>query len=161
MKAIHCKTKDEFKRVLEIFEEKGWKWANESKNTPLDCLNYWETYGEYTYIIYDNPIAYGAVTWEYERDIITFEEFLELEGKTKEATKSFPRVMLVSDDKNDPLSNWEKIEVLGYIEGTNYPWIVAGDMKYEFYGYKHAKEIDEEEREAIELLESKGYKVTK
>lgn len=157
MKAINCKTKDEFKRVLEIFEEKGWTWR--SGHNPLYNDHVWFILQERTYIDYHDMFGYGAVDapGAAKKQIISFEEFLQLEYHAK----SFPRKMLVSDDNNAPLREWERLTVLGYAEGAEFPWIVTGDDLGEYFGYKHAKDVEEKEREAIELLESKGYKVTK
>lgn len=159
MKAINCKTKDEFQRVLEIFEKKRWQWCDGDK--PTSNVKKWYNYQSYTCIEYDNFFGYANMQFckNHGFQIISFEEFLQLEGRAK----SFPRVMLVYDNEDDPLSDWEELEVLGYAEGADFPWIVSNDIgkEWEYFGYKYAKEVDEKEREAIELLESKGYKVTK
>ena len=154
MKAIHCKTKEEFKKVLKIFEEKGWRWF--SGDNPTNFIPYTN---ENDCVTYKNNMEYGSINHfkYFNVQVISFKEFLRLEGRAK----SFPRVMLVSDDEDAPLSQWEEVEVLGFAEGADFPWIVTGDGFGEYFGYRHAKEIDAKEREAIKLLESKGYKVTK
>ena len=67
------------------------------------------------------------------------ESFLEkVEGE-----KTFPRMMIVSDDENFSISPVIKKEVLTYLEGHEYPYITNDDEGGTFYGYKFAKEIEE------------------
>ena len=78
--AIHTKTKEEFKRVLEIFDKKGWRWNG--VNELLDKTYYWDEYKEENCIRYENYFGYSPKEW-YLRNgykIISFEEFLEIEN---------------------------------------------------------------------------------
>ncbi|MFW6272295.1 MAG: hypothetical protein ACOC2U_00760 [bacterium] len=162
-KAINCKTKEEFEKILGIYEEKGWLWLD--GEFPTHSIDKWDTYSEKTCIDYSDDFGYADTNYYLSNDfqIISFEEFLQLEGKTsKSKTRSFPRLMLVSDDISKPIIEWEKVEVIGYLgESVIYPYITYGVSGGEYFGYKYAVEIDEKEQEAIKLLESKGYKITK
>ena len=78
--AINCKTKEEFIKVLEIFDKKGWRWGGGDK--PLDKIYYWDEYKEETCIGYKNYFEYSPKEWYLEEGwkIISFEEFLEIEN---------------------------------------------------------------------------------
>ena len=81
---IHAKTKEEFKRVLEIFDKKGWKWY--SGNEPLEKIYYWNDDKEETCIRYENNFAYTNKEWYLKNGwkIISFEEFLKTEKEEEE-----------------------------------------------------------------------------
>lgn len=64
------------------------------------------------------------------------ESFLE-----KVEEKTFPRMMMVSDNESPSSNNRRK--VIAYIEGHNYPYIVDNRGGDSFNGYKFAKEIEE------------------
>jgi len=76
---INTKTKAEFKKVLQIFDEKNWVWCDEDK--PLEFINLWDNNRKETCIKYKNRFSYGSKEWYEEDDykIISFEEFLEME----------------------------------------------------------------------------------
>jgi len=78
-KVIHTKTIEEFTRVLEIFEKKGWVWMDGVK--PLEKISYWNFYKERTCIAYENNFGYSTKEYYEEEgdEVISFEEFLELE----------------------------------------------------------------------------------
>ena len=78
--AIHCKTKEEFRKVLEIFDKKGWRWITGDK--PLECVNDWNDYKEETCIRYEDDFGYSPKKWYLRNDykVISFKKFLEIEG---------------------------------------------------------------------------------
>jgi len=104
-KVIHTKTHEEFKQVLEIFDKKGWVWY--SGNKPLKKIFYWNFYKEKTCIDYEDNFEYAFKEWYEEKgwEVISFEEFLRLEGfkmkkvihtKTK---KEFKKVLEIFEKK--------------------------------------------------------------
>jgi len=77
---IHTKTQEQFKRVLEIFEKKGWRWS--TGNLPTHNRTIWNDYEENTCIRYKDVFEYCNLKYYKEKGykIISFEEFLKREG---------------------------------------------------------------------------------
>lgn len=58
--AINCETKEQFKRVLEDFEEKGWSWRSGLK--PTRRIEDWSDFDdEEVYLEYGNDIRYAYI----------------------------------------------------------------------------------------------------
>ena len=94
--AIHPKTKAEFKKVLQIFTKKKWVWSSGDK--PLDYINYWNDDKEETCIEYGNNFSYSRKGWYEENGykIISFEEFLEMEGLVKLSEEQIRQEMILN-----------------------------------------------------------------
>ena len=77
---IHIKTQEQFKRVMEIFGKKGWKWL--SGNLPTYNETIWNDYEENTCIRYEKWFRCCNLKYYKEKGykIISFEEFLKREG---------------------------------------------------------------------------------
>ena len=80
MKAIKTETQEQFDRVLEIFEKKGWVWWREYKPTLFKQI--WERFNKNTCIDYKNECWYSDAKFYKEEwyEIISFEDFLKEEG---------------------------------------------------------------------------------
>lgn len=82
---IHCKTEEQFQIVLKVFTHKGWNWVD--KQDPMIWKDYWNIWKENTGIRYQNEFRFGRIREDYgtcDFDIISFEEFCELEHVIKE-----------------------------------------------------------------------------
>lgn len=79
-RVIHCETREQFNKVLEIFQEKGWVWC--TGTLPLENKIFWEVYKEETCLRYGNFFAYSPKKdyMKYNCEVISFEEFLKLES---------------------------------------------------------------------------------
>jgi len=80
---IHIKTKEEFKKVLQIFNKKKWVWGSGDK--PLEFINYWDYYKKETCIEYENNFRRADKEY-YKKNgykIISFKKFLKMEGIPK------------------------------------------------------------------------------
>ncbi len=78
MKTINTKTQEEYNKVMEIFEEKGYTWF--AWNLPTE-KNYWEKYKKDTCIDYEDNFWYANINF-YKKEwieIISFQEFLKEE----------------------------------------------------------------------------------
>jgi hypothetical protein len=72
MRAIHCKTKEEFIEVLKEFDRREWKWSN--KESPLYLKGReWDVFKSETSIDYCNNFMFG--TADFRDKLITFETF--------------------------------------------------------------------------------------
>jgi hypothetical protein len=102
-KVIHCKTQEEFNKVLGIFEQKGWVWR--SGKSPLKGKDNWRENNNETCIEYWNGFLYCCKDY-YLNDgyeIISFEEFLELEGNRvfyKKTSINIPEGYKVDEEKS-------------------------------------------------------------
>ena len=96
MKSIHTKTKAEFRKVLEIFDKKKWVWSG--GGNPLDYINIWDYYKEETCIDYKNNFCYCRKEWYKEKGykIISFKEFLEMEGIPKLSEEQIRQEMILN-----------------------------------------------------------------
>jgi len=83
MKAIHCKTQNEFNKVLDIFEKKGWTWSSGEK--PLELKDQFLFNSETTVIDYHDRMEYAFLEHYIRNEplytIISFGEFLLEEEK--------------------------------------------------------------------------------
>lgn len=110
---IHTPTQEELNKVLEIFEDKGWKWNNWCN--PTDNNVFW-IYEEDTCISYKNnfghaPKDYYEMMWD---KIITFQEFLELEWKKTPKRKTWKWVYVREDgiEFSEETIDWKTLEDL-------------------------------------------------
>jgi len=79
-KVICCKTREEFNKVLEIFEKKGWKWYSGDKPTNL-LEEYWCDDRD-IYVEYSDRFSRSYDITDYTRCIIlSFNEFLKEESR--------------------------------------------------------------------------------
>lgn len=77
-KAIRTKTQEEFNKVLEVFEKKGWRWISVNNCTPD---NIWNIYKQNSFLEYCNYFNYGCIDNEKSKyNYISFEDFLKEEG---------------------------------------------------------------------------------
>ena len=85
--SINCKTKEEFIKVLGIFDKKGWRWSGRDK--PLENIYCWDDYEEETCIGYENYFQYTYKEWYLKNGykVISFEEFLEIESMPEEIVR--------------------------------------------------------------------------
>ena len=83
MKAINTKTQEQYNELMRMFEEKWWKWLDWEKPTEK---NYFNLYKENICIDYKDWFWYADIDFYKEKwnEIISFEEFLELEWITQE-----------------------------------------------------------------------------
>ena len=80
MIAIKTRTQEEFNRVLEIFEGKGWTWKYWDIPTKLKYI--WNSLNKETCIDYNDKFLHSNLE-SYKREwyeIISFDEFLKKEG---------------------------------------------------------------------------------
>jgi hypothetical protein len=75
---INTKTQEEYNKVMQIFEKKGWK-SDYRKAT--EC-NFWIYYKENTCVDYKNDFCYGSVRYSenHNEKILSYLEFLEAEA---------------------------------------------------------------------------------
>lgn len=108
--AIHTKTQEEFNKVLEIFEKKGWVWR--SWNKPTSFKENWKDFEKETALYYNNEFCYinKKFSEKWFDKIISFEEFLKLENKEEQTQEEFtPWEQVAVSDKSieDALErNW-------------------------------------------------------
>ena len=76
---IHIKTKEEFKKVLQIFNKKKWVWCGGDK--PLEFINYWDNNRKETCIKYENRFLFASKEYYKQNDykVISFKKFLKME----------------------------------------------------------------------------------
>ncbi len=82
--AIHIKDESEFKRLMEIYESRGWKYWKGRQ--------YWQ---HLPYVIFDeDPYLWCFAEKDFTGKIISFDEFLTREGLVeKDANKVFDSVL--------------------------------------------------------------------
>lgn len=91
-RAIHTKTQEEFNRVLEIFDKKGWEWSE--GDDMLYNMKLWEEWEDQMCIDYHNYCEYASKEyyqgWVLSYEIISFEQFLEMEEESTPVKDNSP-----------------------------------------------------------------------
>jgi len=110
---INVKTKEEYNKLMEIFEKKGWRWY--SWALPTQDRDTWDIYKNNTCITYEDKFTYESIDYFKEEwyNIISFEEFLKQEGieqeyeeqEFKEGEKILVRH---NNDEYEEPSEWEE-----------------------------------------------------
>jgi hypothetical protein len=93
---VQCKTKDEFNRLMQIYEDAGWHWRAGQNPTEFDC---WDDEEERTCLDIHNDFRTDSISrWEsHGYSVLSFTEFLRKQGISGElkigdwveVTKSF------------------------------------------------------------------------
>ena len=99
-KWIHVRTEAQYDKVMVIFENKWWVWIGWEKPT---AASIWNAYKKDTVVDYNNWFEFCDVDRFNKRwiEVISFEEFLSLEGK--EEFKMFEKVLV----RDAEIDDWE------------------------------------------------------
>jgi len=142
--AINTKTQEEYNRVIEIFEKKGWVWN--SWRLPTNWLNMWNDYKENTCVDYKNNFRRADINSDIQLwyKIISFQEFLEMEWK--EEFVRWERVLMRDYDYEE----WEERIYIATIKWAKTPYIVVNNLdekkfinweKFSIMAYKQIKKL--------------------
>jgi len=113
-KAIHCKTRDQAMKVLDILKEKGYKWVDD---TPLmENLNYshYERYTVY-YIYTDRSVTYARI--DNGQNIIPASKYIKKHTKKQLLKQAEEANEAITPQPHsgldlDTFINWPKREVI-------------------------------------------------
>lgn len=67
---INCKTKDEFKFLMRLYEKGGWKWYDGDK--PTENIDLWDQYKQKTCVDFDDRFSYGTIKQFKDQDFKVF-----------------------------------------------------------------------------------------
>lgn len=149
--AVHCKTKEEFKAVLEYIESLGIGAEWHSGHKPTQFIDYWDEHKDQIYLDISDllNIGYGADKKWYEDEnysIITAQEYLrDWKGYEGENTKiseitSEPKVEPTNQTNNKPMNKLtakiirtfskddRELYKAGFVNDNNKPTQVLRDM---------------------------------
>jgi hypothetical protein len=150
MIAINCTTKEEFKKVLEKFEEMGRVWFDGEK--PMEGLDRWDEYEEETCLIDEDDFGYSYINYfkKEGREIISASEYLN-EWKQGD--------ILVDKDGREKkiLGICGEVYFMSFFGNFENYGTVWTKKELEKNGCKLKTDLPENEVEkAIKLLEEKG-----
>lgn len=79
---VHCKTKEEYDRLMKIYEEVGWKWRDGELPTEYRHLgrHTWGDEREETCVTVQDRFSFAGRSWYSGKRVISLPEFLRIQG---------------------------------------------------------------------------------
>ncbi len=69
--AIQCKTKNEFKFLMQLYDKRGWKWYD--GDSPTKNIDLWNQYKQNTCVEFSDRFTYSTINYFKKEGFKIFE----------------------------------------------------------------------------------------
>ncbi len=123
--AVLCKTREEYDRLMKIYEDAGWLWFGGEKPTEFDGFRDVDEF-----VDVNDRFMTGKMA--YDRDVLSLTEFLREAGVsvTKTEIRSFIKKYTVFQHDDVPFALWERDGTVQIRQGRRKAksFTVTGDL---------------------------------